>query len=126
MVKGKIFFLDCVLVIMIISFTSVIPESCLERFFMGCVGGWKQGPLPLCLLPPTPQPQREPNGEKDHRSLPRGANVATRVTVGRREQAPSLATFPHQGRLGAGGYSFSGTPLTHQQVFIQSPPLSGA
>lgn len=38
------FFLDCVLVIMIISFTSVIPESCLERFFRGCVGGWKLGP----------------------------------------------------------------------------------
>lgn len=32
MVTKRIFFLDCVLVIMIISFANMIPESCLEDF----------------------------------------------------------------------------------------------
>lgn len=56
MVTKQIFFLDCVLVIMIINFTSMIPESCLEDFSRGV---WVET-RPLTTLSasfPSPKPR---------------------------------------------------------------------
>lgn len=93
------FFLDCVLVIMIISFTSVIPESRLERFFRVCVGGWKLGPLPPCLIPSPSAKPRESSIVKSP-VFPEALALSPQVLVGEgTDPKPGLTTLLHQGAL---------------------------
>lgn len=93
------FFLDCVLVIMIISFTSVIPESRLERFFRVCVGGWKLGPLPPCLIPSPSAKPRESSIVKSP-VFPEALAMPPQVLVGEGTgPKPGLTTLLHQGAL---------------------------
>lgn len=127
----KQFFLDCVLVIMIISFASVIPESCLERFFRGCVGRWKPGPLPPCLLPslsPKPSNIVKKTGFLETLALP----PQVLVGVGTGPQPGHSSTRIRSG-AGQGGWQdllflrADLLSLSHpESCLILSPPLSGA